>query len=241
MAYTIETHHPYVAREPLRDFGVSDPDFNRYLNSLQAADETIGWVMGELRRRGLEDSTLVAVTSDHGESFGQHNQRIHSFSVYESAVHVPLVLLHPELREEQPPRIADVAGHIDVAPTLLAALGIDAPADWQGRSLLRSAGFQPAQIGEVGAVDDSLEACATDRRIYFFATGNQVILGLRDGPFKYHYHLSTGHEELFELPSDPGEMHNLAAEQPDRCAAYKRKLGGFVSYQRRFMAEHRAK
>jgi arylsulfatase A-like enzyme len=169
----------------------------------------------------------VAVTSDHGESFGQHNQRIHSFSVYESAVHVPLVLLHPELREEQPPRIADVAGHIDVAPTLLAAL--------------RSAGFQPAQIGEVGAVDDSLEACATDRRIYFFATGNQVILGLRDGPFKYHYHLSTGHEELFELPSDPGEMHNLAAEQPDRCATYKRKLGGFVSYQRRFMAEHRAK
>src|SRR6185503_5542699 len=192
LAYTIETHHPYVAREPLRDFGVGHEDFNRYLNALRATDETIGWLMDELKRRGLEDSTLVAITADHGESFGQHNQRIHSFSVYESAVHVPLVLLHPSLRDEQPPRVADVARHIDIVPTLLDSLGIEAPADWQGRSLLRpedrGAGFQPAGKPDAGP----------GRSAYFFATGNQVILGLRDGPYKYHYHLSTGHEELFD-------------------------------------------
>ncbi len=233
LAYTIETHHPYVAREPLYDFGVGHEDFNRYLNALRATDETIAWVMDELRRRGLEESTIVAVTSDHGESFGQHNQRIHSFSVYESAVHVPLVLLHPRLRGEQPPRVADVARHIDIAPTLLAALGIAAPADWQGESLMPWHGH-PAHASRAGSP-------CRDRRAYFFATGNQVVLGLRDGPYKYHYHLSTGHEELFDLTADPGENDNLAADQKGRCAAYKRKLGGFVSYQRRFLAEHRAK
>ncbi len=236
LAYTIETHHPYVARGPLHDFGVEQEDFNRYLNALRATDETIAWVMDELRRRGLADSTLVAVTADHGESFGQHNQRIHSFSVYESAVHVPLVLLHPRLRDDHPPRVADVARHIDIAPTLLAALGIDAPADWQGESLLSWHGH-PAHASRAA----SAGSLRHDRRAYFFATGNQVILGLRDGPYKYHYHLSTGHEELFDLTADPGETENLAADHETRCADYKRKLGGFVSYQRRFLAERRAK
>jgi arylsulfatase A-like enzyme len=163
----------------------------------------------------------VAVSADHGESFGQHNQRIHSFSVYEQAVHVPLVLLHPSLRGEQPARVADVAQHIDLAPTFLDALGIEAPADWQGRSLLRRTG--------------------EDRRAYFVATGNQVVLGLRDGGYKYHYYLADGREELFNLAADPGEMHNLAGKEGDRCSVYKRKLGGLVSYQRRFLAEHAAK
>jgi arylsulfatase A-like enzyme len=236
LAYTIETHHPYVARGPLHDFGVGHEDFNRYLNALRATDETISWLMAELRRRGLEETTLVAVTADHGESFGQHNQRIHSFSVYESAVHVPLVLLHAALRNEQPPRVADVARHIDIAPTLLDALGIEAPADWQGRSLLTWGRRSYLPDRQEGPPHEPPQNTA-----YFFATGNQVILGLRRGQYKYHYHLATGHEELFDLSADPGETTNLAAEDQQRCAAYKRKLGGFVSYQRRFLAEHRAR
>jgi arylsulfatase A-like enzyme len=234
LAYTIETHHPYVAREPLHDFGVGDEDFNRYLNALRATDETIAWVMDELERRGLAESTLVVVTADHGESFGQHNQRIHSFSLYEPAVHVPLVLLYPALRGQHPPRVTEVAGHIDIAPTLLDALGIEAPADWQGCSLLRRGAGQPADVGRSATP-------SYDRRIYFFATGNQVVLGLRDGPYKYHYHLATAHEELFDLSADRAELHNLASDDPARCVGYKRKLGGFVSYQRRFLAEHRAR
>lgn len=216
LAYTLETHHPYVAREPRRDFGVADENFHRYLNSLRAADELIAWFMSELGRRNLLDSTIVAVTADHGESFGQHNQTIHSFSVYEQAVHVPLILLHPRLRDTQPARVADVAQHIDIAPTLLDAVGIARPPAWQGRSLLR-----PEE--------------RADHRAYFFATGNQVVLGLRDGPFKYHYYLADGREELFDLAADLGETSNLAEEQADRCAAYRRKLGGFVQYQRRFL------
>jgi arylsulfatase A-like enzyme len=137
------------------------------------------------------------------------------------------VLLHPALRDDQPPRVPDVAQHIDIAPTLLDVLGIEPPADWQGRSLLRR--------------EETANDLSRGGRAYFIATGNQVVLGLRDGPYKYHYYLSSGHEELFDLTGDAAEMHNLAALRPDRCAGYKRKLGGLVSHQRRFLARHSAK
>lgn len=218
LAYTIETHHPYVAAEPLVDYGASDPDFNRYLNALHAADENIGWFAAELAARGLEDSTLVAVTADHGESFGQHGQRVHSFGVYEPNVHVPLILLHPSLADL--PRHARAIGqHIDIAPTLLDALAVPPPADWQGRSLLRGAG---------------------DARAYFFSVANEVVLGLRDGDFKYHYYVDGGQEELFDLAHDPAELVNLAAQERDRCAACRSRVAGLVSYQRKFLSRHGA-
>jgi arylsulfatase A-like enzyme len=213
-AYTIETHHPYVAREPLVDFGVDDEDFNRYLNSIAEADRTIAWLMEELKRRGLIDSTLVVVTSDHGESFGQHNQRIHSFAVYEPAVRVPLLLLHPSLLR-LPRRIGQVRQQIDIAPTIVDLLGFEPPAAWQGRDLF----------------DRDL-----DRRAYFFACGNELVVGLRDGDWKYHFYVDSGYEELFDVAADPRELKNLAQRQPRRCAEYKRRVGGLVQYQRRFLA-----
>ncbi|MEX2559222.1 MAG: sulfatase [Pirellulales bacterium] len=215
-AYTIETHHPYVAPERLHDFGVDDEQLATYLNAVRAADAHIGWLIDELARRGLADSTLVVVTSDHGESFGQHNQRVHSFGVYEQTVHVPLLVLHPSLAE-LPRRNAALAQHIDIAPTILDLLGIPAPAEWQGRSLFSG---PPRE------------------RAYFLAVGNEVVLGLRDGRFKYHYYVDTTREELFDLEADPGELTNLADCERDRCRSYRSRLGGMVAHQRAYLARH---
>ena len=235
LAYTIETHHPYVARQS-RDFGVADPDLNRYLNALQAADATIAGFLEALRRRGLAESTVVAITADHGESFGQHNQRIHSYSVYEQSVHIPLVLLHPSLAG-YPRRMRSVCEQIDIAPTLLAMLGIAPPDAWQGRCLLedpKASSLSPSTATSPSTAPTEFG----DRRAYFFATGNAIVLGLRDGPWKYHYYLDSGYEELFDVADDPDEAANLAADHPARCAAYKRRVGGFVRYQQRFLADH---
>jgi lipoteichoic acid synthase len=214
-AYTIETHHPYNAPQEHHEFGVKDEELGRYLDSVRAADAKIAWLTAELEKRDLADSTLIAVTADHGESFGQHNLRTHSFGVYEQAVHVPLVLLHRGLRE-LPRRSSAIGRHIDVAPTLLDVLNIPAPAKWQGASLFRQ----------------------RDARAYFLSVGNEVVLGLRDGRYKYHYYIDDLRDELFDVEADPREERNLADTEPDRVRDYRRRLGGWVTYQREFLARH---
>jgi arylsulfatase A-like enzyme len=214
-AYTIETHHPYVAPPEHYDFGVKDEELARYLDAVRAADAKIAWLYDELEKRGLADSTLIVVTADHGESFGQHNLRTHSFGIYEQAVHVPLVLLHPSLRDA-PRREARVGRHIDLAPTVLDFLDLPVPDGWQGRSLMR---------------DDETPA-------YFLSVGNEVVLGLREGQFKYHYYVDTLHEELFDLETDPQEDKNLAEAKPELARKYRSRLGGWVAWQREFLAKH---
>jgi arylsulfatase A-like enzyme len=217
LAYTIETHHPYVSPAEPVQFDTDDAELNRYLNAVRAADAHIGWLVEQLRVRGLAESTLIAITSDHGECFGQHGQRVHSFGLYEPEVHVPLVLLNPHL--ECPRRDDRLCQHLDLPATLAGLMGFDLPSVWQGVDLSR----QPAKA-----------------RAYFFSTGHEIVLGLRDGRYKYHYYVDTGREELFDLQSDPGETCNLAADQPQRAAEYRRRVGGMVEYQRRFLAQHGA-
>jgi len=216
LLWTIETHHPYFAGDAPRDFGVEDEELNRYLNAIGQADRRIGELVDELERRGLANDTLIAVTGDHGEVFGEHGQRVHSFGVYEENVRVPFILLHPSLAGEPASR-GEVCQQVDLPATLLGSLGVDRPDSWQGRDLL-AAGAAP--------------------RAYFFSTGNEVLLGLREGRFKYIYHVSGGHEELYDLVDDPRETVNVATRESERCASYRRRVGGLVRAQREFLAAH---
>jgi arylsulfatase A-like enzyme len=216
LAYTIETHHPYcVPDEPLK-FDVDDEEEQAYLNAIRGTDEYIAWYLRELDERKLLDDTLVVITSDHGEAFGQHNQRSHNFGVYEPNVHIPLVMLHPSLKD-LPRRIESPREQIDLAPTVLDMLGYKSPGVWQGRNLFRPDDGRPA---------------------YFYCVGNCVVLGLRDGAYKYHFYVDSGEEELFDMKADPRETKNIAAKHPDRCRDYQRRVGGLARYQRIFLAKH---
>jgi arylsulfatase A-like enzyme len=216
LAYTIETHHPYATPAKPLQFDVDDASFADYLNAIRATDEYIAWVLEELEKRKLLDDTLVVVTSDHGEAFGQHNQRGHNFGLYECNVHIPLIMIHPSL-QEMPRRVSAVREQVDVAPTILDLLGIASPPAWQGRNLFRAENDRPA---------------------YFFCVGNFVVLGLRDGNWKYHYYVDSGMEELFNLTTDPGEDANLAEKHPQRCRDYRARVNGFATYQRQFLSRH---
>ncbi len=214
VAYTIETHHPYAVPQSPAEFDVDDEELARYLNSIRAADEHLAWLMEQLRERGLDESTLVVVTSDHGESFGQHQQREHMFGIYEPNVHIPLVLLHPQLAGRGVKHISEVRQQLDLTATLAQVLGVTPPAEWQGTGL-----FRPGEP-----------------RVYFFCVGSTVVLGLRDGRYKYHYHVERGYEELFDLEQDPTEAHNLASQMADRCKAYRLRVAGLATYQRELHA-----
>ena len=108
---------------------------NTYDAEIRSMDEALGVLVETLRRRGLYDGTLIVFTSDHGEEFGEHGVvGWHSHSLFDELLRVPLIVKLPQAEAGGRRVSAQVRG-IDVAPTILAALGIDIPDEFEGVDL----------------------------------------------------------------------------------------------------------
>jgi arylsulfatase A-like enzyme len=218
MAWTQQTHHPYEPTPgvPLIDFVkpsiVDAYDLGRYLNVLHETDRHLGRLFDAIRAAGLEQDTMVVVTGDHGQAFGDpHDSYMQGRTVYEEDVHVPLLIWYPRLYR-MPQRSAAIGSHIDLAPTIADLAGFPIAPDWQGRSLF-------------------------DRehppRAYFYVAEDHYTLGVREENWKYVFDLREGVEELYDLASDPAEQRNLAAALPDRCARLRQRLAAWTDANRR--------
>ena len=214
MAWTQASHHPYDPQpgQAETDFFAGRPepedawDLGRYLNTLAEVDRQLGRLFDGLRERGLDQDTVVIVTGDHGESFGDpHPTWGHGFRLWDTGLRVPLMVWSPALFPEGR-RVSTVGGHVDLSPTVLDLVGAPAPAEWQGTSLL---------------------ARQRPPRAYFYAANDDYLLGVREGRFKYVYNVTMGKDELYDLLADPGEQVNLAAQQPQKCAELRRRLAAW--------------
>ena len=220
MGWTQQTHHPY---EPSPGATVADLvgnrepspdayDLNRYLNVLHETDSQLERVFDALRAAGIADDTLVAVVGDHGQAFGYpHDSYLQGRTVYEEDVQVPLLLWWPR-RYQAPQRAPIVGGHVDLAPTIAELVGVPPAPDWQGRSL-----FDPQRAP----------------RAYFYVAQDEFKLAIREDNWKYILDLRAGTDELYDLDRDPIEQHNVAAEQPDRCARLRQRLAAWAESNRR--------
>ncbi len=218
MAWTQQTHHPYeptpgvplleFVREPVTDaYGL-----NRYLNVLHETDRHLERLFETIRRAGLEQDTLIVVTGDHGQAFGDpHDSYMQGRTVYEEDVNVPLLIWYPRLYTAAA-RSATIGSHVDLAPTIADLAGLQAAPDWQGRSLFDT-GRPP--------------------RAYFYVAEDRFTLGVRDENWKYIFDLRAGVEELYDLDRDPTERRNLAAGQPARCARLRQRLAAWADANRR--------
>jgi arylsulfatase A-like enzyme len=209
--WTMMTHYPYFAADGETDFGVPEK-FNRYLNALRHDDRMLGTLLHALEERHLDQSTLVVVVGDHGEAFGQHGQWTHAQTLYEESVHVPLILINPELFHGE--RSPVVGGLIDVAPTVLEILGFEPPARWQGRSLWST---------------------RRSNRVYFFAPWSDQLFGFRENDIKVIYNASTNRLEVYDLAVDPRETINRAPKMRGTVGPWQERLAAWVQYQNRMM------
>ena len=222
VCWTDQTHDPFLlspgtkAEEVFQ--GNTPPafaaDFTRYLNLVRNVDAQLARIFSALRERGLADDTLVVVTGDHGEAFGDpHGQRGHAWSVYEEEVHVPLMLWNPRLFPGGS-RASTIGGHVDLNPTLADLLDLPADGEWQGHSL-----FDPAR----------------PPRAYFLAIAGGDIFGVREGDWKYVYDVANGRESLFNLRLDPEEQHDFAAGEPARAAQLRQRVAAWVTFEDAFL------
>lgn len=95
-----------------------------YFNSLHAVDQQLARILDELESLGLADDTIVVFTSDHGEMGGAHGLRGKGPFAYQEAIHLPLIVSHPDVQGGQD--CASLTGHIDLVPTLLSMCGVSA-------------------------------------------------------------------------------------------------------------------
>lgn len=190
-----DAHSPYRSPEPYRSRHGDRP----YDGAIAFDDAQVGRVLDALRRKGLYDRSLVIVTSDHGESLGEHGEAEHGFFVYNATLRVPLIVKWP--RSSGRGRVVtEAVSSIDLASTIAQAAGVPAAAErsFQGKALTRFLGDQTASPEPVYA--ESYYA-----RDSF---GWHELRSLVTGKFKY---IDAPQAELYDLEHDPAEQSNIAA------------------------------
>ncbi len=192
--HVYDPHEPYAPPEPFASKYASAP----YDGEVAYADAALGRMLDDLQTAGRLDRTLVVVAADHGEGLGEHGERTHGLFAYDSTMRVPLIVW---CRGRLLPRvIAEAAGLVDVAPTILDLVGISWSAV-DGRSLrAQITGAAPSPTASTPTYFEALNANLT--RNWAPLTG--VVAGglkLIDLPVP----------ELYDLRADPGETQNLYA------------------------------
>jgi arylsulfatase A-like enzyme len=156
-----------------------------------------------LEGAGRLKNALIIITSDHGEHFGEHKLFVHSNSLYEELIKVPLII---SWQEKVEPGLRDqLVSLVSIAPTILDAAGLRIPTDMEGNSLLSTL---------VGVKTEQLKTVISQW------SGHQAIYC---GSWKGIFY-SNRSEELFDLKVDPSEKDNLAQVFPDSLSTLRNVL-----------------
>ena len=252
--HTYQIHNPYFAEEPWRRrylrpeaphdaLDMSPLLFNHqnrfkplppqevadivglYDGEIRYTDEAlVGAVVAKLKGLGLYDRTMIVLTSDHGEEFREHGGWLHTHSVYEESVRVPLIVKLFDSRNAGRV-VAAPARVVDILPTLAEELGLRLSVKGlDGRSLI---GFADGRDGgadataRVGLSDLSSRMMGKHipRKVAFFRRPYKLILNEPYTAEDLAYFLSPppplAEVEVFDVSHDPRETHNLAADRPD--------------------------
>src|SRR5262245_20033234 len=198
----VHFYDPHMTYDPPAGFA-SAFSSRPYDGEIAFVDAQLGRLLEGLRSRWGDAGLLVVVTSDHGESFGEHGDRTHSYFVYETTQHIPLLFAGAGLPAGR--SVGAPVGLVDVAPTLIALAGAKPLPETAGRDL------SPLLRGEEGAPENAYFETVAPQLDF----GWSPLLGLRAGSHKY---IRAPRPELYDLAADPAGQAGLAAERPELVA-----------------------
>jgi len=179
---------------------------SQYDGAIAYMDSQLSVLIGDLRKSGVLDNTILAITSDHGESIGDHGFFDHAMSVYQEQIRVPLLLRVPGVSHRDP--ISVPVSGVDLLPTLLESAGLEAPQGLDGNNLLKELPDSRVVYAESYPNPSKLGANRLARIERAAITRQWKLI------------VSTkGKRELYDLVNDPKELHNVADSHPEMVAA----------------------
>jgi len=202
-----DPHDPYEPPEPFKSQYPDRP----YDGEVAYTDSLIGEFRQALEERGILRNSLVILTADHGEGLGDHGEGQHGFFVYDSTIHVSLIMRPPNAVDGG--RVVDTAvSHVDLFPTILDAVGLAAPKRVHGQSLL------PMIAGENVDLDRGVYSESLYPLLHY---GWAPLRAIRTDDHKL---ISAPRPEVFDVIADPRERRDLSLAQPAVTAELETRL-----------------
>jgi len=209
--------HPGISEA----FGETAP-VDLYDGEIAFTDRYVGALLGGLRELGLERRTAVVVVADHGEEFEEHGRTGHRHGLFAEVQRVPLLIRAPGCA---PRRVAEAVSLVDLEPTVLELLGLQAPDETAGRSLVPALEGRPLDsvpvLGELGFNTVTCESIVVDGWKLILDHGQEARL-------------------LFDHGADPVERFDVAADHPDRARRLEQELRRMVERSAGWRAGHPA-
>jgi arylsulfatase A-like enzyme len=170
---------------------------SQYDGAIANLDFNLGRLFAQLRRLNQYENSLIIITSDHGEAFGNRQLLEHAVSVYQDQIHVPLIIKYPGSRQKAV--VGENVSIADIMPTVLDVLGYEVPQLIQGRSLLKQQTERQRVIVSESFPDLDFPAL------------NRVERAIFKGPFKL-ISSTAGKREVYDLLKDPNEELNIYSQ-----------------------------
>jgi len=199
-----------------------DSELNQAYNILYDADvkycdKYVGQLLDELKRFDLFENSLIIITSDHGEEFYEHFGWGHGFTLYQEALHVPLIMYmeSPEFKNKS---IDKLAGLIDIFPTICEILEIKSTGNHQGKSLVPLIEDTEANVKEY-----IYSELINGWFVHSLISKEYKLLQIQDG------NLETF--QFYNLKDDPGEMNDnygknqISGTFLEKLYSFKDKVG----------------
>ncbi len=195
---------PYITSE----LSCNDLDMASYKGAVAYMDSVLPKLINTISSQEAGAGTLMAITSDHGELFGEHGHYGHGGGLYEDTQRAPLIFKHTSLKPQQ---IDTIVGLVDYTPTVLDMLNIDAGTEMSGKSL------RPMIDGS----DATMRTVFMQRRIFDESSVEQILAetganvsgsqwSVIDGDYKLILAPEANEVQLFNLNTDPQELDNVA-------------------------------
>lgn len=221
----IHLYDPHAPYNPPSEFSALYPDrlYDGEIAYVDSVLESLGKFLSESK---IEEKTMLVLTSDHGESLGEHGEKTHGYFIYEATQHVPLIWVTPN-GSLAGKKIADTVRLVDIAPTVLQLLDIEVPPAMQG------SGLTPLLLGE----KQGPRVAYAETHYPRLRFGWSELRAIYRFPYKY---IEAPKPELYDLDQDPGETNNLLRTHSTLARSLHDELMELVNNQSRQSSQHLA-